>query len=249
MEVYLFCHISVFLHPILLVVMKRIKSEYPLADIFNFVLGKLSVLKSISEPITFSSRDNAIPALFYDVVLYEKYFNDTMSKLTGWIDVINEYKSVGYDHSKFVEMKENEYRETWLFDSEDDIPYFSFKSCLVCEDYKDIVLDCSDDDITNIMNVVSLFSRFDICEFFKIPSYKIEEDGTIHERTFADNEMDKASNSVMIDDVRSTMIHVNRKIHSLVDYIKSIDEDKFDESVVTKIERGVFEILMDGGVS
>lgn len=47
----------------------------------------------------------------------------------------------------------------------------------------------------------------------------------------------------MIDDVRSTIIHVNRKIHSLVDYIKSIDEDKFDESVVIKIERNVFEIL------
>lgn len=54
--------------------MKRIKSEYPLAAIFYFVLGKLSVLKSISKPVTFSSRDNAIPALFYDVVLYEKYF-------------------------------------------------------------------------------------------------------------------------------------------------------------------------------
>jgi hypothetical protein len=53
----------------------------------------------------------------------------------------------------------------------------------------------------------------------------------------------------MIDDVRSTMIHVNRRIHSLVDYIKSIDEDKFDENVVVKIERDVFEILMDGGVS
>lgn len=223
--------------------MKRINSKYPLADIFNFVLGKLSVLKSISEPVTFSSRDNSLPALFYDVVLYEKYFNDTMSKLTGWIDVINEYKSVGYDHPKFVEMKENEYRETWIFDSEDDIPYFSFKSCLVCEDYRDIVLDCSDDDIINIMNVVSIFSRFDICEFFKIPSYKIEEDGTIHERTFADKAMDKASNSVMIDDVRSTIIYANRKIHSLVDYINSIDEDKFDESVVSKIERDVFEIL------
>lgn len=223
--------------------MKRIKSKYPLADIFNFVLGKLSVLKSISEPVTFSSRDNSLPALFYDVVLYEKYFNDTMSKLTGWIDVINEYKSVGYDHPKFVEMKENEYRETWIFDSEDDIPYFSFKSCLVYEDYRDIVLDCSDDDIINIMNVVSIFSCFDICEFFKIPSYKIEEDGTIHERTFADKEMDKASNGVMIDDVRSTIIYANRKIHSLVDYINSIDEDKFDESVVSKIERDVFEIL------
>lgn len=223
--------------------MKRIKSKYPLADIFNFVLGKLSVLKSISEPVTFYSRDNTLPALYYDVVLYEKYLNDTMSKLMGWIDTINQYKSVGYDHSRFVEMKTNEYKETWLFDSEDDIPYFSFKSCLVCEDYRDIVLDCSDDDIINIMNVVSIFSRFDICEFFKIPSYKIEEDGTIHERTFADKEMDKASNSVMIDDVRSTIIYANRKIHSLVDYINSIDEDKFDESVVSKIERDVFEIL------
>ncbi len=58
--------------------------------------------------------------------------------------------------------------------------------------------------------------------------------------------MDKASNSVMIDDVCSAIIYTNRKIHSLVDYIKSIDEDKFDDSVVTKIERGVFEILMDG---
>lgn len=65
--------------------MKRIKNKYPLADIFNFVLGKLSVLKSISEPVTFSSRDNSLPALFYDVVLYEKYFNDTMSKLTEGI--------------------------------------------------------------------------------------------------------------------------------------------------------------------
>lgn len=37
--------------------------------------------------------------------------------------------------------------------------------------------------------------------------------------------------------------HVNRKIHSLVDYIKSIDEDKFDESVVANIEREVFKIL------
>lgn len=54
--------------------MKRIKSKYPLADIFNFVLGKLSVLKSISEPVTFYSRDNTLPALYYDVVLYEKYF-------------------------------------------------------------------------------------------------------------------------------------------------------------------------------
>lgn len=146
-------------------------------------------------------------------------------------------------------MKTNEYKETWPFDSEDDIPYFSFKSCLVCEDYRDIVLDCSDDDIASMMNAVSLMSRFDICEFFKIPSCKIEEDGTIHERTFADKEMDKASNSVMIDDVRSTIIYANRKIHSLVDYIKSIDEDKFDESVVVKIERDVFEILMDGVVS
>lgn len=223
--------------------MKRIKSKFPLADIFNFVLGKLSVLKSISEPVTFSSRDNALPALYYDVVLYEKYLNDTMSKLMGWIDAINQYKSVGYDHSKFVEMKENEYRETWLFDSEDDIPYFSFKSCLVCEDYRDIVLDCSDDDITSIMNAVSLFSRFDICEFFKIPSYKIEEDGTIHERTFADKEMDKASNSVMIDDVRSTMIHVNREIHSLVDYVKGIDDNGFTESVVQKMENSVTRVL------
>lgn len=97
-----------------------------------------------------------------------------------------------------------------------------------------------------MMNVVGLMSRFDICEFFKIPSYKIEEDGTRHERTFAGKEMDKASNSVMIDDIRSAMIHVNRKIHSLVDYIKSIDEDKFDESVVTKIERDVFKILYFG---
>lgn len=32
----------------------------------------------------------------------------------------------------------------------------------------------------------------------------------------------------------------------LVDYIKSIDEDKFDESVVTKIERDVFKILYFG---
>lgn len=55
-------------------------------------------------------------------------------------------------------MKTNEYKETWFFDSEDDIPYFSFKSCLVCEDYRDIVLDCSDDDITSIMNAVSLMS-------------------------------------------------------------------------------------------
>lgn len=93
---------------------------------------------------------------------------------------------------------------------------------------------------------INTMSRFDVCEFFKITSYKIEEDGTIHERTFADKEMDKASNSVMIDDVRSTMIHVNRKIHSLVDYIKSIDEDKFDESVVAKIERDVFKILYFG---
>lgn len=96
---------------------------------------------------------------------------------------------------------------------------------------------------------INAMSRFDVCEFFKIPSYKIDEDGTIHKRTFADKEMDKASNSVMIDDVRSAIIHVNRKIHSLVDYIKSIDEDKFDDSVVTKIERDVFEILMDGVVS
>lgn len=44
--------------------MKRIKSKFPLADIFNFVLGKLSVLKSISEPVTFSSRDNALSALY-----------------------------------------------------------------------------------------------------------------------------------------------------------------------------------------
>lgn len=223
--------------------MKRIKSKFPLADIFNFVLGKLSVLKSISEPVTFSSRDNALPALYYDVVLYGKYLNDTMSKLMGWIDDINQYKSVGYDHSKFVEVKTNEYKEAWPFDSEDDIPYFSFKSCLVCEDYRDIVLDCSDDDITSMMSAVSLMIRFDVCEFFKIPSYKIEEDGTIHERTFADKEMDKASNSVMIDDVRSAIIYTNRKIHSLVDYIKSIDEDKFDESVVANIERDVFEIL------
>lgn len=92
--------------------MKRIKSKFPLADIFNFVLGKLSVLESISKPVTFSSRDNALPALYYDVVLYEKYLNDTMSKLMGWIDTINQYKSVGYDHSRFVEMKTNEYRET-----------------------------------------------------------------------------------------------------------------------------------------
>ena len=91
---------------------------------------------------------------------------------------------------------------------------------------------------------INAMSRFDVCEFFKI-----EEDGTIHERTFADKEMDKVSNSVMIDDVRSTMIHVNRRIHSLVDYIKSIDENKFDENVVVKIERDVFEILMDGVVS
>ena len=89
--------------------MKRIKSKYPLADIFNFVLGKLSVLKSISEPVTFYSRDNTLPALYYDVVLYEKYLNDTMSKLMGWIDTINQYKSVGYDHSRFVEMKTNEW--------------------------------------------------------------------------------------------------------------------------------------------
>ena len=223
--------------------MKRIKSKYPLADIFNFVLGKLSVLKSISEPVTFCKKELRFSELYYDIILYERYIRETMLKLTNWIEDIEIYKSVGYDHSEFIAIKEKQYIDSSIIDSEDDIPIFSFKSCFVCEDYRDIVLDCSDNDITNMMNVVSLMSRFDVCEFFKIPSYKIEEDGTIHERTFADKEMDKASNSVMIDDVRSTMIHVNRKIHSLVDYIKSIDEDKFDESVVAKIERDVFEIL------
>lgn len=223
--------------------MKRIKSEYPLADIFNFVLGKLSVLESISKPVTFSSRDNALPALYYDVVLYGKYINDTMSKLTGWIDVINEYKSVGYDHSRFVEIKTNEYKETWPFDSEDDIPIFSFKSCFVCEDYRDIVLDCSDRDIISMINTISAMSRFDICSFFKIPSYKIDENGNMVERTFADREMDKASDSVMFDYVCSTMLDVNREIHSLVDYVKGIDDNGFTESVVQKMENSVTRVL------
>lgn len=36
---------------------KMIKGKYPLADTFNIVLGKLSVLKSISEPVTFCKKE------------------------------------------------------------------------------------------------------------------------------------------------------------------------------------------------
>lgn len=71
--------------------MKRIKSEYPLADIFNFVLGKLSVLESISKPVTFSSRDNALPALYYDVVLYGKYIKALIYNRTPKIKSIVDY--------------------------------------------------------------------------------------------------------------------------------------------------------------
>lgn len=79
--------------------MKRIKSKYPLADIFNFVLGKLSVLKSISEPVTFCKKELRFSELYYDIILYERYIRETMLKLTNWIEDIEIYKSVGYDHS------------------------------------------------------------------------------------------------------------------------------------------------------
>lgn len=222
---------------------KMIKGKYPLADTFNIVLGKLSVLKSISEPVTFCKKELRFSELYYDIILYERYIRETMLKLTNWIEDIEIYKSVGYDHSEFIAIKEKQYIDSSIIDSEDNIPIFSFKSCFVCEDYRDIVLDCSDRDIISMINTISAMSRFDICSFFKIPSYKIDENGNMVERTFADREMDKASDSVMFDYVCSTMLDVNREIHSLVDYVKGIDDNGFTESVVQKMENSVTRVL------
>lgn len=77
---------------------KMIKGKYPLADTFNIVLGKLSVLKSISEPVTFCKKELRFSELYYDIILYERYIRETMLKLTNWIEDIEIYKSVGYDH-------------------------------------------------------------------------------------------------------------------------------------------------------
>lgn len=72
-----------------------IESDLPLAKAFNRILLKLSLLRTMSLPRTFSDATGEWAAFkmqsYYETVLWEKWLHGVFERLEEWANIINEY--------------------------------------------------------------------------------------------------------------------------------------------------------------
>lgn len=225
-----------------------IESEKPLAKAFNRIISKISLLRIMSLPRTFSDATGEFAALnmqtYYETVLWEKWLHGVFDRLEEWTNIINEYfdEYAGsweyYALSKRLDFI-NEYgsddEEDFNLDgsvkthglTHDQLKYHTVFSDLF-HDCVDIVLDTKSENLYPLISTLNAGSQISIIDVLeqvsgkKVESYIKDESDNLRPATFADKVEIKVSGMVEAEDLGQLIILIAKKMESLTKQIESI---------------------------
>lgn len=228
--------------------MKRIKDDSRLAVFFNGVMQKLDLIRITSAPKTFTdvhSCEGDNMRLFYETCLWEMWMHEVIIKLCGWIDTLDEYFGEFdgswkyYACSKRLEAikeyggEQSDYNTDGSIKTENlsdtELESSTVVRNLVSDDWRDIVLDTTTDDLGPLISCLygqaefSLGDAFRKC-FGKEPTtYKQDENGNMVPMTFVDKELRKASERYDAELFASNVYMIGFCLQRMINMIKRLN--------------------------
>ena len=228
--------------------MEPIESDLPLAKAFNRIIMKLSLLRSMSIPRTFSDATGELAAFkmqyYYETVLWEKWLHGVFKRLEEWANIINEYfdEYTGsweyYAHSKRLDFinaygsdDEKDYNSDGTVKTQgithEQLKYHTVFSDLYY-DGVDIVQDTKPDDLYSMISTLRTNSQISIIDILqkvsgrKVESYVMDESDNLRPATFADKVEIKVSEMAEADDLGGLVYSIAQKMESLTSKIEAV---------------------------
>ncbi|MBR4148365.1 MAG: hypothetical protein IKU00_10870 [Bacteroidales bacterium] len=223
-------------------------NELPLAKAFNRIICKLSLLRTMSLPRTFSDATGELAAFkmqsYYETVLWEKWFHGVFERLNEWENIINDYFDEYSGSWEYYALSKrldaiNEYGSD---DDEDynsdgsikthDISHEQLKYHTVFSDLYhdcvDIVQDTKPDNLYSLISTLKANSQISIIDILQQvsgnpgKSYILDESENLRPATFADKVEIKVSEMVEADDLSNLVYLIAQKMESLTAKIEAI---------------------------
>ena len=228
--------------------MRPIDSDLPLAKAFNKIISKVQTLRIITMPRTFEDvkgKDAAFRMTnYYQTVLWEKWLHGVVERLQEWVDIIDEYFDEFEGSWKYYALSKRiksikEYgsddEEDFNIDgsikttgiSREQLHYYTVFQDLY-HDCVDIVQDSHPEDLLPLIEAIDIKSRISITDILSkmsgktVPSYFVGDDGVLHEATFAEKELRKATGMVEAHDFGHLVYAVAILMEQLTKEIEAI---------------------------
>lgn len=225
-----------------------IKNELPLAKAFNRIIMKLSLLRTMSLPRTFSDAAGAQAAFkmqsYYETILWEKWLHGVFKRLEEWANIINEYfDEYAGSWEYYALSKRLDYLNKYGSDDKEDydpdgsikthdisheqLKYHTVFSDLY-HDCVDIVQDTKPDDLYSLICTLKANSQISIIDILQqvsgnsVKSYILDESENLRPATFADKVEIKVSEMVEADDLSNLVYLIAQKMESLTAKIEAI---------------------------
>ena len=225
-----------------------IESDLPLAKALNRIILKLSLLRTMSIPRTFSDATDELAAFkmqsYYETVLWEKWLHGVFGRLEEWATIINEYfDDYSGSWEYYALCKRLDYINGFGSDEDDDynpdgtvkthditheqLKYHTVFSDLY-HDCVDIVQDTKPADLYSMISTLRANSQISIIDILqkvsgkKVESYVLDESKNLRPTTFADKVETKVSEMVEADDLGKLVYLVAQKMETLTATIESV---------------------------
>lgn len=225
-----------------------IESEMPLAKAFNRIISKISLLRTISLPRTFSDATGELAAFkmqsYYETVLWEKWLHGVFGRLEEWANIINEYFDEYTGNWEYYALcKRLDYINEFGWDEDEDyntdgtvktqgITHEQLKYHTVFSDLYydcvDIVQDTKPEDLYPLISTLKATSQISIIDILQqasgkeIESYVLDESESLRPAIFADKVEMKVSGMVEADDLSELVYLIAQKMESLTKQIETI---------------------------
>jgi len=189
----------------------------------NKILKSFQTSAIIMQPRTFDDirdeRKSEMALGHFTNILCVEWLKESSLRLRKWTNIINEYitefngqwkyyaAAKRLDFLKEYSGDDSDYDEDGNIRTEglSDEEYKSFTviSDLYEEGFRDIIQDAIPEDLYLFTSTISADASLDIRDMFAgqhVPIYKVDEDGTMREISFAEQEVDKAIRQVSAND-------------------------------------------------
>ena len=225
-----------------------IDSDLPLAKAFNKIISKVQTLRIITMPRTFDDvkcKEAAFKITnYYQTVLWEIWLHEVVKRLQEWVAIIDEYFDEFEGSWEYYALsKRLESIKEYGSDGEEDfntdgsikttdisrkqLHYYTVFQDLY-HDCVDIVQDSHPEDLLPLIEAIDIKSRISITDILAkvsgktVPSYFVGNDGVLHEATFVEKELRKASDMVEAHDFGHLVYAVALLMEQLTKELESI---------------------------
>ena len=228
--------------------LEPIESELPLAKAFNRIIMKLSLLRTMSIPRTFSDATGELAAFkmqyYYETVLWEKWLHGVFIRLEEWTNIINEYfDEYSGSWEYYALSKRLDCLNKYGSDDEEDygpdgsikthgITHEQLKYYIVFSDLYhdcvDIVQDTKPEDLYSLICTLKANSQISIIDILQqasgkqIESYVLDESKNLRPATFADIVEIKVSGMVEAEDLSQLVYLLAQKMELLTKKIEAV---------------------------